>query len=97
MDKCRQNQPFIRRINVTARSRNTQLSIRIDGTDGRTYELSNCPYQLSRLTKDQELESPFGSYRNQGIGVGRGIKTDHSALVLRSEIEQLLEVMRFII
>ncbi|KAL7905997.1 hypothetical protein GGI35DRAFT_471472 [Trichoderma velutinum] len=97
MDKCRQNQPFIRRINVAAQSRNTQLSIRMDGTDGKTYALSNCPYRLSKLIRDQELESPFGSYGNQHIRVGRGIRTDHSALILRSEIDQLLEAMEFII
>lgn len=97
MDECRKNQPFTRRIKVTARSRNTQLSIRMDGTDGKTYDLSNCPYRLSQLIKDQELGSPFGSYGNQRISVGRGISTDRDTLSLQYEIDQLLEIMEFII
>lgn len=85
---------------MTARSRHTEISIcmdGIDGTDGKRYYLSNCPYRISRLIRDQEIESPFGSRGNQRDGVGKGTGADHSAVILLSEIDQLLEVMEFII
>lgn len=60
MQKCQNNQPFTRELKIEASSNTTRIRALIDGSDGKKYNISKCPYPIRQLIEDQGLYCVFG-------------------------------------
>ncbi|KAK0631606.1 hypothetical protein B0T14DRAFT_443704 [Immersiella caudata] len=58
-DRCRKGQGFSRSLSIVVKSSASVLDIRV-GDPGCSNSVSNCPYKLSKLIRDQGLDSVFG-------------------------------------
>jgi len=80
-DFCQRGGGFSRILNMTVLSRTSVLDIRI-GNSNKSQKISNCPYQLGKLIKDQKLNCTFGR---------KDCQTDNEALdsEMREELQAL--------
>ncbi|GKU05313.1 unnamed protein product [Fusarium langsethiae] len=58
--ECERHQPFLRTVILRILSVESEVHIAIDGLDGRKHWVSNCPYKIERLIRDQEMDCVFG-------------------------------------
>lgn len=59
--KCRDGRPFSKALKMQVYGFHTILNVKMDGVTGGKDNISNCPYQLEKLVKDQGLHRQFGS------------------------------------
>jgi len=57
--------PFAREITFSVLSLDDVIDIKIDGITKRARSISNCPYQMRTLIKDQGLDCVFGSRKSR--------------------------------
>ncbi|KAH8891478.1 hypothetical protein GQ53DRAFT_648395, partial [Thozetella sp. PMI_491] len=57
--RCRRGGVFSRALTIPVRSMSSPLDVRIDGLSGPQH-ISNCPYELQKLVRDQGLDCVFG-------------------------------------
>ncbi|KAF5137894.1 hypothetical protein E5D57_001673 [Metarhizium anisopliae] len=92
--ECRNMQPFRRQVTISALSLQTAISVQMDGIDGKKQHISNCPYRIEKLVRDQGLLDIFGnsshtvpsSPRQSGLAEG---KAD-----LYVEVDRLIETLQ---
>lgn len=58
--ECERHRPFLRMIILHISSIESEVYISIDGLDGRKHWVSNCPYKIEQLIRDQEMDNVFG-------------------------------------
>ncbi|KAG4278816.1 hypothetical protein FPRO04_06137 [Fusarium proliferatum] len=58
--ECERHRPFLRIVIVHIASIESEVYISIDGLDGRKHWVSNCPYKIEQLIRDQEMDHVFG-------------------------------------
>lgn len=91
IQKCRKMQPFVRQFKIKALSANTSISIEMDGVNGKRYSISNCPYKLRDIIKDQGLNHPYGAKRHS---VEINCKSSQSKSLLQLELNRLLDTLK---
>jgi hypothetical protein len=59
--------PYYRDVEFKVMSLDQSIDIKIDGITRRARSISNCPYKIEDLVKDQGLDRPFGSRMRKRI------------------------------
>ena len=65
LDELRRGVAYSRRIDIKVCSLNDVIDIRLDGITTRVRSISNCPYKISDMIKDQALDCSFGHRDHQ--------------------------------
>jgi hypothetical protein len=67
--RCREGDGFLRFLTIPVQSMLSVLDVSIDGLGGRL-NISNCPYELRKLVRDQGLDCVFGRKDYQDLAQG---------------------------
>lgn len=64
LERCKHGSAFELVLKVCVQSMTTAIDIRIKGICKQSQAISNCPYELAELIRDQEFGNPFSRYNN---------------------------------
>lgn len=96
MIRCQDLQYFARTITVKVSSLETQIAVQIGGTKRPLQSISNCPYRLRDLIKDQGLDSAFDSRSRRALNTRyREEQRSHSCCLV-TEVDRLVKTIRLI-
>lgn len=95
--ECRGTQPFARKINLITSSPRAFIAVQIDGLDGKRYPLSNSPYQIEELAREQGLLDFFGNARHAASDNSPQRQSQQKCKApLYVEVEKLIETLQSI-
>ena len=86
--RCRDGEDFTITLNVSVTSMSSTLDVKIDGVVVGEEPISNCPYELRSLVRDQGLNCVFGRKDHRVVG-----KTEESEEVAIQELDRLCETL----
>ena len=88
MSRCREGRPFERTLEVEVLSPESAVDIRIDQLSAEPQSISNCPYKLHKLVRDQKLDCVFGSDDHRF-----GVQSENGTRWSRSMLEDEITVL----